>query len=140
MSIPKLPINFITSHIATIFSTMKFSQIIQIFLFVIVHLILINSESTAIKYMFKHKKIQNFSVTVISNQSILNKSWIEYNFHLVNNRTKGKRELFEKMLNVGIFKLDDFQSDCFIRPNNMSSHYGYSFAILQKLQEALQFR
>lgn len=126
------------SHIATIFCTMKFSLMILILLFA-THIIIIKSESTAIKYMFKHNKVQNFSVTVISNHSTSSKTWIEYNFHLLNNRRTDDEKLSEKMLNIGIFKLGDFQSDCFI-DSNMSSYNGYSFAILQKLQEALQFR
>lgn len=103
----------------------------------------------ALEYFVKHRTVQNFTFTVLANINSSNRVWVEYQYYFKNSEKLKIRNHIESVLNVGIFENPNTLFDCKFLPSNESvskkdysnvTLQGYSFEIVNLLQELLHFR
>lgn len=111
------------------------------FKIIVVFFLLISECRTrdALKYFADHRTIQNSSITVLSNLTLINTIWVEYNylFNAATEEYEKNERYFKNVLNVGIYENINTPFDCNIL--NDGEYKGYSFEILNLLQERLNF-
>lgn len=105
-------------------------------------ILLFSCETQAInslKHFAKRTKFSNYSVTIYENVNAVNKTWVEYKLYLKKTRTTYKN-MTGTVLRVGIPLKPHFSPDCYLKQTPNTKFRGYSFQVLEELQNILNFR